>query len=172
MASRECLWVRVCLLVYNHPHDCSFFPGQSLISPSVETRFWRKVKSAMWVTTTPTCAASVPRSLPVFSVASNLAKSAGITTVQWHVFESKQNLNFLLQFYSPSVERVSVSIYPSARVRACAAVGTVSLSQRVRPVTRRQTVRGRVCVQASPHSAPSQAPRKTSQSAAKGHGSA
>lgn len=107
MASRECLWVRVCLFVYNHPHDCSFFPGQSLITPSVETRFWRKVRSAMWVTMTLTCAASAPHILSVSSVTSNLAKSAGITTAQWHVFELFVAVLFS---FCLSVERVSVSL--------------------------------------------------------------
>lgn len=33
MASRECLRVRVCLLVYNHPHDFSFFPRPVIDQP-------------------------------------------------------------------------------------------------------------------------------------------
>lgn len=63
-------------------------------------------------------------------------------------------------------------VHPSVRVRACAAVRTACWSRQVRPVMRRQTVRKRQCVQASPRSAPSQAPKKTSQSAVRAHVSA
>lgn len=63
-------------------------------------------------------------------------------------------------------------IRPSVQARACAAVGTVSLSRRVRRVMRRQTVWKRECVQASPQSAPSQSPRKTLQSAVRARVSA
>lgn len=104
----------MCLLVHNHPHHCSFFPGQSLISPSVETRFWRKVRSAMWVTTTLTCAASAPRSLPVSSVVSNLAKSAGITTVLNLSRNETFCCSFILPlFISPTSLCLSLSISPS-----------------------------------------------------------
>lgn len=51
--------------------------GQSAISPSVETRLWRKVRSVMWVKTMQTSAASAPSSLLESSVASNRVKSAG-----------------------------------------------------------------------------------------------
>lgn len=63
-------------------------------------------------------------------------------------------------------------IHPLVQVKACAAVRTVSLSQWIRCVTRRQIVKERVCAQASPRSALSQAPRKTSPSAARARVSA
>jgi len=56
-------------------------------------------------------------------------------------------------------------VHLSVPVKASVVVRTASLNQRVRCVTRRQTVRKNACVQVSPHSAPSQLPRKTSPSA-------
>lgn len=67
---------------------------------------------------------------------------------------------------------LSPLIHPSVRVRACAVVRTVGLSRPVWPVMRRQTVWERVCVRASPRSAPSKQPRKTSPSAARARVSA
>lgn len=57
---------------------------QSVISPSVETRLWREMRSVMWVTTTQTSAASALRSLWESSVDSGLAKSAGTIHVNIH----------------------------------------------------------------------------------------
>lgn len=72
----------------------------------------------------------------------------------------------------PNVNDVFSLIHPLVQVKARAAVKTVCLSQRVRFVTRRQIVKERVCAPASPRSAPSQAPRKTSPSAARARASA
>lgn len=62
--------------------------------------------------------------------------------------------------------------YASVQVRACAADETVDLSQQVRAVMRRQTVREPACVQVCPPTVLSREPRRTSRCAVWGRGSA
>ena len=56
--------------------------GQSAISPSVETRLWRKVRSVISVTTTRISAATALKSMSGSSVTLSLVKSAGNVHVQ------------------------------------------------------------------------------------------
>lgn len=165
------MWVRIShfkaftLMVNNEFLMLLFFWAQWAIIPFVETILWRKARSVMWATMMKTSAASVQSSLLEFGVTSNLGKCAG--TPPPNTYTNLTHLVLLLR-----VLVLLIWFYASVQVRACAADKTVDLSQQLRPVMRRQTVREPACVQVCPPTVLSREPRRTSRCAVWGRGSA